>query len=132
MLESLVSHEYLLVFYGVALWQLEQFLAARIKEGSAYLFNPRHILRCTMRSMLWGGLLIIFDDEALAWYNSVFNIDYETPPWFFYIVGGFFIDMLRNKFAPEDGVVSVPKMTIVRDEESVSESDVNSGAPLQP
>ena len=86
------EHEYILAFFGVLLWQVEQLFVK--KENRTW----KKFRSGTARSMIWIGPIIVFDDELLAWYNSVAMVDYEIPPPQMYIVLGFLVDVIRCKF----------------------------------
>lgn len=87
----------MLGFYGVVLWQVEQHLEDKKHKLT---WNFKKIRRAIFRSMAWVSLLIIFDDEILARYNSIAMVDYTEPPKWMYIILGFLTDIIRSKFFP--------------------------------
>lgn len=111
---NISQHEYVLAFFGVILWQLEQ-LYVKPKNRNFKTFK-----RNTIRSMIWIGPIIVFDDEILAQYNNFAILDYAImPPWM-YIVLGFSIDIIRTQLpakftgeveAAEDVVIPALKKT---------------------
>lgn len=94
-----ITHEYMLVFYGVILWQIEQISTAWITKKPAGNRIPFII-----RSMLWGGIFVIFDDEMLTRYNAIANVDYDNPPWWMYVIIGFLVDFVRTYFFEKKNV----------------------------
>jgi hypothetical protein len=87
-------HEYLLALYGVLLWQTEQYFHFKgtLKE---YISNSYKTIG---RSLIWIGIVVVFDDEILATYNEWAADDYVTIPLIGYTIAGFFIDIIRTKF----------------------------------
>jgi hypothetical protein len=92
-MENLLLHEYLLTVYGILIWQFEQYFSfnGTIKEYLKYSY------RTIGRSLIWAGIVVIFDDEILAKYNEWAQNDYITPPIYMYTIAGFFIDVIRSK-----------------------------------
>lgn len=92
-IQNILSHEYTLAVYGVLLWQLEQYFVSSdpIKE----FLNKSH--KNIGRSLIWVGIIVVFDDEILTKYNEWAAMDYSEAPLFMYTVAGFFIDMIRTK-----------------------------------
>lgn len=88
-----LTHEYVLVFYGVILWQVEQ-----ISTGWITGKLVKNRFPFILRSMLWGGIFIIFDDELLSRYNALANVDYSSSPWWMYVIIGFTVDFIRSYF----------------------------------
>lgn len=81
---SLLTHEYVLVLYGVVAWEI-----AWGKKGQR--------LRCAIRSMAFGGAIVAFDDEFLARFNDWAVIDFEFWPWYLYSIAGFSVDWVLTK-----------------------------------
>lgn len=50
------------------------------------------------RSLIWVGIVVVFDDEIMAEYNQWAEMDYQEIPLYFYTIAGFFIDFIRDKF----------------------------------
>ena len=93
--EIATTHEYVLAFYGVICWQLAEFFGTKKTWRSYWKTETRE----TLRSLIWIGILIAFDDELLSWYNHfTWHDKQETFPAM-YFVGGFFIDYFRIKFS---------------------------------
>jgi hypothetical protein len=88
------AHEYSLVMYGVILWQVEQWLQSRTPFRGFLPTAARNI----GRSMIWVGLIVVFDDELLAQYNSIAHVDYQNAPFWMYMVAGFAVDIVRGNF----------------------------------
>jgi hypothetical protein len=90
---SILTHEYALVLYGVLLWQVQQHFIHKIPA--------RTRMNLIGRSMIWGGMLVVFDDEIadflLEQDIDLYMGDGETIVWYFYIGIGFIIDLVRNK-----------------------------------
>jgi hypothetical protein len=95
---QILKHEYTLAFYGVVLWQVEQYFAKKN-------FTFRKAFRNIGRSLVWVGAVVVFDDELLAQYNHIAQLDYAIAPWWMYIVAGFSIDILRSSFTKEPSEV---------------------------
>jgi hypothetical protein len=91
---NILIHEYTLTLYGVILWQIEQSLEKKLSFNETI----KKIKRNVISSFVWVGFIIVFDDELLARYNEFAHVDYETPPFFMYILGGFLIDFFRTKY----------------------------------
>lgn len=81
-------HPYVLVFFGILLWQAEQAFTVglRIKERMNFVG----------RSLIWGGAIVVFDDEILDYLYDTMGLGFETE-WYFYIIAGFFIDIIRTQ-----------------------------------
>ena len=92
-LEKILFHEYTLAVYGVLLWQVEQYFVS--KDPIKVFLNKSH--KNIGRSLIWVGIVVVFDDEILAKYNHWAAMDYAEMPFFMYTVAGFFIDMIRTK-----------------------------------
>lgn len=89
----MMTHEYLMVLYGVLLWQAEQAIV-----------NPmplRNRAKLVGRSMIWGGLVVIFDDEIVHMVGH-FTGYVAVLEWYYYVVAGFFIDVVRSRVV-QDG-----------------------------
>jgi len=92
-INNIIFHPYILAMYGIILWQIEQYFTLKkpfkefwkIAEGNLY------------RSLVWVGLVVVFDDEILAKYNIWAAQDFEQMPLYMYTVAGFFIDFIRTK-----------------------------------
>lgn len=88
------THEYVLILYGVLLWQIEQ----SIEKKLTFNESLKKIKRNLISSFVWVGFVIVFDDELLARYNEIAHVDYDEPPFFMYIISGFLIDFFRTKY----------------------------------
>jgi hypothetical protein len=95
---DLLLHEYAFVLYGVLAWQLQQHFTHKT--------TIRQRLNFIGRSMIWGGMLVVFDDELADWLLESFEIDlyfYDENhnaigiDWYFYTAIGFLIDIIRQK-----------------------------------
>jgi len=84
----ILRHEYLLVVYGVLAWQLEQLLVGEKK-------TLRKRLSYIWASMIWGGIVVVFDDEFIMIAQSHFPK--LSPDQWWYVGAGFFIEILRHK-----------------------------------
>lgn len=89
-------HEYAMAFYGVLLWQIEQ-ICADVLDKTTPNFTFKQRIATIIRSMGWVALLIVFDDELLAQYNKIFEIDIHELPLYGYTIGGFFVDVALSK-----------------------------------
>ncbi len=81
-------HPYALVLYGIILWQIEQ----SFTKG----FNFKERRNNIGRSLVWGSLIVIFDDEIIELINDKVDVIIYTSPYF-YIIAGFTIDIIRTK-----------------------------------
>jgi hypothetical protein len=93
-MDMLWHHEYLLALYGVLLWQVEQFFHY---EGTLIEY-VKQSYKTIGRSLIWVGIVVVFDDEILAKYNEWAEKDYSDIPLIGYTIAGFFIDIIRTKF----------------------------------
>jgi hypothetical protein len=94
LLIKILTHEYVLTLYGVILWQIEQ----SIEQKLTFNESLKKIKRNVISSFVWVGFIIVFDDELLSRYNEFAHVDYDEPPFFMYIIGGFLIDFFRTKY----------------------------------
>ncbi len=92
-IQTILSHEYTLAVYGVLLWQFEQYFVS--KDPLKEFLNKSH--KNIGRSLIWVGIIVVFDDEILAKYNEWAAMDYVDAPLYMYTMAGFFIDMIRTK-----------------------------------
>lgn len=90
-IKAILLHEYSLALYGVILWQVEQ--AFVVKD-----WTIKHSIRNVGRSLIWVGVIVVFDDELLAQYNKIVILDYKEAPFWLYIIAGFLIDIVRSYF----------------------------------
>lgn len=90
---KIFTHEYVLAVYGVLLWQVEQWYRSKKPFKDFYKESYHNI----GRSLIWVGIVIVFDDEILAKYNQWAAMDYMVVPIYMYTVAGFFIDLIRSK-----------------------------------
>jgi hypothetical protein len=96
----MLSHEYVVAGYGVVMFHLEKFfrfvnLAQKNKLGWRSLFKFWWFEWDDMvRSFFWVGVLIAFDDDLVAKYNSWAETDIASPTTWMYFVTGFGIDRL--------------------------------------
>lgn len=93
LLNSIILHPYVLAIYGVLLWQVEQFFSLKLPMNQFWSTAKGNIYR----SMVWVGLVVVFDDELLAKYNHWAAMDYQAMPLYMYTIAGFFIDFIRSK-----------------------------------
>jgi hypothetical protein len=96
---NLLTHEYSLALYGVILWQGEQFFTSKKSFFNFIQESSRNI----GRSMLWVGLVVVFDDELLAQYNHWAAMDYTEAPKWLYTIAGFSIDIIRTNITTKFG-----------------------------
>ena len=89
----ILTHPYALVLYGIILWQIEQSFFGGL--------NLRHRVRLVGRSLAWGALVVVFDDEILQFLYDQFDI-YLEAGWWYYIIAGFFIDIIRGKIVKDE------------------------------
>jgi len=89
-------HPYALVLYGIILWQIEQ----SITKG----FDLKERKKNVGKSLVWGSLIVIFDDEAMEFIEEKLDIMFNAR-WYFYIGGGFFVDIIRSKFSKDEPVI---------------------------
>ena len=93
-IETIIIHPYVLAIYGVLLWQVEQWYKSRSSFGEFFSKSKRNIYR----SLVWVGIVVVFDDEIMSQYNEWAAMDYKEIPLYFYTLAGFFIDVIRSKF----------------------------------
>lgn len=95
LINSVILHPYVLAVYGVLLWQAEQFLSLKkplkqfVKEAGPNIG----------RSLIWVGIVVVFDDEIMGKYNHWAAVDYKEIPLYFYTIAGFFIDFIRTRIS---------------------------------
>lgn len=92
-INSILLHPYILAVYGVLLWQIEQWFTSK-KPFVQFLKDAQRNLG---RSLIWVGVVIVFDDEIIGKYNHWAAVDYSEIPLYFYTIAGFFIDLIRTK-----------------------------------
>lgn len=92
-INSIVLHPYILALYGVLLWQVEQYFSMKRPFKDFFKMAKGNIYR----SLVWVGLVVVFDDEILAKYNHWAAMDYSEMPLYMYTIAGFFIDFIRSK-----------------------------------
>lgn len=95
MVQAIVFHPYSLVVYGILLWQIEQ----SITKG----FNYQERSKNLGKSLVWGSLIVIFDDEAMEFIQEKLDIVFDAN-WYFYLGGGFFVDIIRSKISKEETI----------------------------
>lgn len=93
LISNILTHEYLLAVYGVLLWQVEQYFESK---DNLKMFL-KHSSKSIGRSLIWVGIVVVFDDELLAKYNHWAAMDYVEIPSYMYTIAGFFIDLIRSK-----------------------------------
>lgn len=93
LINLILFHPYFLAVYGVLLWQVEQWYSSKKTFKEFYKESYRNI----GRSLIWVGIIIVFDDEIISKYNSWAAVDYMEIPLYFYTMAGFFIDIIRTK-----------------------------------
>jgi len=93
-INSVILHPYTLAVYGVLLWQVEQWMETRDSFPTFVKRSQRNI----GRSLIWVGVVVVFDDEIMGRYNRWAEVDYSVIPLYFYTIAGFFIDLIRTKF----------------------------------
>lgn len=94
LLNTIILHPYVLAIYGVILWQVEQWYKSRSSFGEFIRKSRKNIYR----SLVWVGIVVVFDDEIMSQYNEWAEMDYKEIPLYFYTLAGFFIDVIRSKF----------------------------------
>jgi len=92
-INSVIFHPYVLAMYGVLIFQLEQYFISK-KSYKEFLRSAKGNI---YRSLVWVGLVVVFDDELLSQYNNWAAKDYEQMPLYMYTVAGLFIDFIRTK-----------------------------------
>jgi hypothetical protein len=94
-INNFILHPYVLAVYGVLLWQVEEWWKSKDNWKIFLVKSQRNI----GRSMIWVGLVVVFDDELINKYNEWAASDFPIPaPIYFYTLAGFFIDFIRTKF----------------------------------
>ena len=93
LINSVILHPYVLAMYGVVLFQIEQYFSSKKPFGQFWEISKGNVYR----SLVWVGLVVVFDDEILAQYNHWAAKDYEEMPLYMYTISGFFIDFIRTK-----------------------------------
>lgn len=94
-INAFIFHPYVLAIYGVLLWQVEQYFA--LKKPFKQFFETA--LPNIGRSLIWVGIVVVFDDEILGKYNHWAAVDYVEAPLYFYTIAGFFIDFIRSQIS---------------------------------
>jgi Na+/H+-translocating membrane pyrophosphatase len=92
-INSVIFHPYVLAMYGVLIFQLEQYFISK-KSYKEFLQSAKGNI---YRSLVWVGLVVVFDDELLSQYNNWAAKDYKQMPLYMYTVAGLFIDFIRTK-----------------------------------
>lgn len=94
LINSILLHPYFLAVYGVLLWQVEQWYSSKKTFKEFWKESYRNI----GRSLIWVGVVIVFDDEILEKYNvwAAVDVNLKDHPYF-YTIAGFFIDFIRSK-----------------------------------
>lgn len=91
---NLFLHPYILAVYGVLLWQVEQWYSSKKSFCEFWKESYRNI----GRSMIWVGMIVVFDDELLDKYNTWAAVDVKLEEHlYYYTIAGFFVDILRSK-----------------------------------
>lgn len=93
LINSVLLHPYVLAVYGVLLWQVEQWYTFKKPFKEFWKEAQRNV----GRSMIWVGIVVVFDDEILSKYNGWAAVDYSQMPLYMYTIAGFFIDLIRSK-----------------------------------
>ena len=96
----ILLHPYMLVLYGIILWQIEQHISSKISNKLKKEITLRDRANYIGRSLIWGSAIVVFDDEIIEFLYNNFDVDFEAE-WYFYLSAGFFIDIIRNKFTKE-------------------------------
>lgn len=90
----IIVHPYFLAVYGILLWQVEQWYTS--KKSFKEFWKDAH--RNIGRSLIWVGLIVVFDDEVESKYNQWAAADIKLKEHlYFYTIAGFFIDLIRTK-----------------------------------
>lgn len=93
LINSIIFHPYFLAIYGILLWQVEQWYTTKLGFREFLRSAQRNI----GRSLIWVGVVVVFDDEIMRKYNQWAELDYTEIPLYFYTIAGFFIDLIRTK-----------------------------------
>ena len=93
LINSVIFHPYVLGMYGVVLFQVEQYFSLKKPFSQFWETSKGNVYR----SLVWVGLVVVFDDEILSQYNNWAAKDYEEMPLYMYTIAGFFIDFIRTK-----------------------------------
>jgi hypothetical protein len=88
-IEGVITHEYFLCFYGVVVWYA--FLAVIEKRFGKQPFvfkewKKRNLLDFVV-TMAIAPLMVVFDDESMGWYNSIFEKDLSFGKEFYLLAG---------------------------------------------
>lgn len=94
-INTILFHPYVLAVYGVLLWQVEQYFSLK-KPFKQFIESA---LPNIGRSLIWVGIVVVFDDEIMGKYNHWAAVDYAEIPVYFYTIAGFFIDVIRTRIA---------------------------------
>jgi hypothetical protein len=93
LISKILTHEYILAVYGVLLWQVEQYFESKDNLKTFLKHSSKNI----GRSLIWVGVVVVFDDELLAKYNHWAAMDFKEVPSYMYTISGFFIDFIRSQ-----------------------------------
>lgn len=93
-ISTFIVHPYVLAVYGVLLWQFEQYFESKGNFSNFFIKSRKNIYR----SLIWVGIVVVFDDEIMSQYNEWAEMDYKDIPLYFYTIAGFFIDFIRSRF----------------------------------
>lgn len=97
---NILQHEHMMGVYGVFMMHLEKFfrfvnLAQKNKMGWRSLFRFWWFeWDDIVRSLMWFGLVVVYDDELLGGYNSWAETDIQVAQHWMYFVAGFGIDRI--------------------------------------
>lgn len=97
---NILQHEHMMGVYGVFMMHLEKFfrfvnLAQKNKMGWRSLFRFWWFeWDDIVRSLMWFGLVVVYDDELLGGYNSWAETDIQDAQHWMYFVAGFGIDRI--------------------------------------
>jgi len=85
---NILLHPYLLVLYGICIWELEQSLFHKLdlKKRIGFIGS----------GLIWAGGIVAWDDEMTEFVVNQFNVSLELD-WYFYLGAGFCIDIIRRK-----------------------------------
>lgn len=87
-IQSILFHPYIMMLVGICLWELHLYFFKRKKWCD--------IRNSLGSSVIWGSLIVIFDDEIIEFSYHHFNFLIEAEPYF-YVIAGFLIDIVRGK-----------------------------------
>jgi len=96
MLTNILSHEYLLIVYGIVLWHFMEYVAFKNREQDLKKRKKwkKEQIDDFILSLSFAPLIVIFDDEILKYYNTIFDGTQEVFDKKIYFLSGLCIDRI--------------------------------------